>query len=118
MRAIEINPSKNFSLRFAYDYNKRQEMKMIEKGGIVGFSFGFGIKLKKLNKGCQPPKNKILTKLVPEVSLRKKTHGFENLLSFNHEAYRQLANTQTLRLESSLDGIEFNNTVDQLRKFL
>lgn len=44
---IEINPAKSFSLRFSYDYNKRQEMKMIERGGVVGFSFGFGIKIKK-----------------------------------------------------------------------
>jgi hypothetical protein len=60
-------------------------------------------------------KNVILKKLVPEIKVRKKTHGFENLLGFNYEAYRQLTNEQTLRLESSVDGIEYNQIIKILR---
>ena len=60
-------------------------------------------------------KNDILKKLVPEIRVRKKTHGFEHLLAFNFEAYRTLANQQILRLESSLDGIEYNALLRQLR---
>jgi len=60
-------------------------------------------------------KNAILKKLVPDIRVRKKTHGFEKLLGFNFEAYRQLSGEQILRLESSLDGIEYNTVIQQLR---
>jgi hypothetical protein len=42
----ELNPAKSFSLRFAYNYRLRQEMRNIERVGVTGFSFGFGIKIK------------------------------------------------------------------------
>jgi len=60
-------------------------------------------------------KNAILKKLVPEIRVRKKTHGFEKLLAFNFEAYRQLASEQIMRLEPSLDGIEYNTVISMLR---
>ena len=60
-------------------------------------------------------KNDILKRLVPEIRVRKKTHGFENLLGFNFQAYRQLASKQICRLESSLDGIEYFKTINLLR---
>jgi hypothetical protein len=60
-------------------------------------------------------KNAILKRLVPEIRVRKKTHGFEKLLAFNFEAYRTLASEQILRLEPSLDGILYNDVVKQLK---
>jgi len=60
-------------------------------------------------------KNAILKKLIPEIRVRKKTHGFEKLLGFNFESYRQLTSEQILRLESSLDGIEYYHVIDQLK---
>jgi hypothetical protein len=60
-------------------------------------------------------KNVILKNLLPEIKVRKKTHGFEKLLGFNLEAYRKLTNQQVCRLESSLDGIEFNETIRILK---
>ena len=60
-------------------------------------------------------KNNILKKLLPDIRLRKKTHGFEKLLGFNFESYRQLTNEQILRLESSLDGIEYHNIIKMLK---
>jgi len=60
-------------------------------------------------------KNAILKKLVPEVRAKAKTHGFEKLLGFNYEAYRQLTSEQISRLEPSLDGIEYNEIIRQLR---
>lgn len=60
-------------------------------------------------------KNDILKRLVPDIRIRKKTHGFENLLGFNFQAYRQLASKQICRLESSLDGIEYFKTINLLR---
>lgn len=60
-------------------------------------------------------KNTILKRLVPDIRMRKKTHGFEKLLGFNFESYRQLASEQILRLESSLDGIEYKQVIQQLR---
>lgn len=60
-------------------------------------------------------KNEILQSLVPNIRYRKKTHGFENLLGFNFECYRLLTSQQILRLENSLDGIEFNKCIAMLR---
>jgi len=60
-------------------------------------------------------KNKILSTLVPEIKVRKKTHGFEELLAFNFTAYRSLAAKQILRLENNLDGIEYYTIVNFLR---
>lgn len=60
-------------------------------------------------------KNTILKKLVPAINIRQKTHGFERLLGFNFEAYRQLASEQIARLESSIDGIEMNKIIKTLK---
>ena len=60
-------------------------------------------------------KNNILKKLLPDIRIRKKTHGFEKLLGFNFESYRQLAGEQLLRLESSLDGIEYHTIIKMLK---
>lgn len=60
-------------------------------------------------------KNNILKRLVPEINLRKKTHGFEKLVGFNYESYRKLTSDQILRLNPSLDGIEYNTIISQLR---
>ena len=60
-------------------------------------------------------KNTILKKLVPEIRVRKKTHGFERLLGFNFEAYRQLTYEQIMRLESNVDGIEINKAINILK---
>jgi hypothetical protein len=60
-------------------------------------------------------KNAILKQLLPDIRLRKKTHGYEKLLGFNFEAYRSLANEQIMRLESSVDGIEYNTVIKMLK---
>jgi hypothetical protein len=60
-------------------------------------------------------KNAILKRLVPEIRVRKKTHGFERLLGFNFEAYRQLTYEQIMRLESTVDGIEINKAINILK---
>jgi len=60
-------------------------------------------------------KNTILATLYPNIRPKKKTHGFENLLAFNYEAYNSIASHQIKRLESSLDGIEYNQTIKQLK---
>ena len=60
-------------------------------------------------------KNTILKKLVPEIRVRNKTHGFERLLGFNFEAYRQLTYEQIMRLESNVDGIEINKAINILK---
>ncbi len=44
---LEILISKNMHFRTAFDYQKRQEMKLIEKPGASGFSFGVGLYFKK-----------------------------------------------------------------------
>lgn len=60
-------------------------------------------------------KNAILKRLVPDIRVRKKTHGFEKLLGFNFEAYRTISRNQILRLESSIDGIEINSAIASLK---
>ncbi len=43
----EILPSPNFTLRLGYNYHLRQELKLDEKLSTVGFSLGFGLKIKR-----------------------------------------------------------------------
>jgi hypothetical protein len=42
----ELMIGKNFSLRAGYNYGRRQEMKVREKVSTVGFSWGFGFRVK------------------------------------------------------------------------
>lgn len=44
---IELNFIKPVFLRFSYNYQRRQEMKLSSYGGMTGFSWGFGIHLSK-----------------------------------------------------------------------
>ena len=44
---MEIIFGKNFILRGSYNYRRRQEMKIADKTGMVGFSWGFGIRIYK-----------------------------------------------------------------------
>ncbi len=44
---IEILPSDNFTIRAGYNYQRRQELKFEERLSTVGFSLGFGVKIKR-----------------------------------------------------------------------
>lgn len=44
---VEILPSKNFILRVGYNYQLRQELKFDDKASTVGFSTGFGVRIKR-----------------------------------------------------------------------
>jgi hypothetical protein len=46
--AVEILPFKNFAFRLSYNYHKRQELKNIARPGSVGFSWGVGLKIYKI----------------------------------------------------------------------
>jgi len=59
-------------------------------------------------------KNEILQRLFPNILDKVKTHGYEKLMGFNGETYRELYLTHTRRLESSLDGIFIDDLVSQL----
>jgi hypothetical protein len=39
----ELVFSKHFSLRYAYNFQRRAEMKLADRGGVSGMSFGFGL---------------------------------------------------------------------------
>lgn len=41
----EIIPSKNFNLRFGFNFKRRSELAVEEKPGLVGFSWGLGFRL-------------------------------------------------------------------------
>ena len=45
----ELTLTKSFVLRFGYNYRRRQEMKIDSRAGTVGFSWGLGIRIKKLH---------------------------------------------------------------------
>lgn len=45
----EFLPTKNFSLRFGYNYKVRQEMKIDTKLGTTGFSWGLGFRVSKFH---------------------------------------------------------------------
>ena len=44
---VEFIPLDNFYLRLGYNYRRRQEMKIDDRVAMVGFSWGFGIKIKR-----------------------------------------------------------------------
>lgn len=43
----ELLLSKNFNIQFGYNYKKRQDLKVVAKKGAAGFSWGFGMQIKK-----------------------------------------------------------------------
>jgi hypothetical protein len=45
---LEILISKNIHIRTAFDYHRRQELKLSERPGVAGFSFGVGFYFKKI----------------------------------------------------------------------
>jgi hypothetical protein len=45
----ELSPSRNFSLRLGYNYQRRQDMKVATKLSTVGFSWGFGFRVSRFN---------------------------------------------------------------------
>jgi hypothetical protein len=46
---LEIMASKSLHLRIGFDYHRRQEMKLEQRPGIAGFTFGTGIYLKRFS---------------------------------------------------------------------
>lgn len=46
---IEFIPTKNFYVNLGYNYKRRQELKVDNDPGMVGFSYGFGIKVKRFH---------------------------------------------------------------------
>lgn len=42
----ELTPSKNFSIRLGYNYERRKELKVDSKTAMVGFCWGFGFRIK------------------------------------------------------------------------
>ena len=46
---IEFTPLENFYLRAGYNYQRRQELKIASRTAMVGFSWGFGIRISKFN---------------------------------------------------------------------
>jgi hypothetical protein len=46
---VEFLPIDNFYFNFGYNYQRRQELKIPAKAGMAGFSWGFGMKIKKFH---------------------------------------------------------------------
>lgn len=45
---VEFIPLKNFYLRGGYNYQRRNELKIEDRAGMVGFSWGLGIKIERI----------------------------------------------------------------------
>jgi hypothetical protein len=45
----EFIPSKNFSLRFGFNYERRKELEVASKYSTVGICWGFGFRIKQFN---------------------------------------------------------------------
>jgi hypothetical protein len=45
---LEFVPSKNFNILFGYNHQRRKELMIVEKPGLVGFSWGFYIGIKRI----------------------------------------------------------------------
>ena len=45
----EFLPSKNFSIRLGYNFQRRMELKVDEKTSTVGFTWGFGVKVSRFH---------------------------------------------------------------------
>jgi hypothetical protein len=45
----EITIAKVFDIRLGYNYGRRQELKIYERTGLSGFSYGFGVRIKMFN---------------------------------------------------------------------
>jgi hypothetical protein len=46
---LEFSPVKAFTLRFGYNYERRKELHIDAKKGLVGFSYGIGFRVSKFN---------------------------------------------------------------------
>jgi hypothetical protein len=42
---LEFTPGKVFYLNMGYNYKRREELKLADKPGMVGFSWGCGLKI-------------------------------------------------------------------------
>jgi hypothetical protein len=46
---VELMPSEHFTIRAGYNYHLRQQLKLEERLSTVGFSLGFGVKIKRFS---------------------------------------------------------------------
>lgn len=46
---VELLASKSVQLRAGFDYHRRQQLKLVDRPGLAGFSFGVGVKFKKIS---------------------------------------------------------------------
>ena len=46
---VEFTPFKSFYIRGGFNYERRKELEYLDKEGMVGFSFGFGLRINRFN---------------------------------------------------------------------
>jgi len=46
---VELLASKSVQIRAGFDYHRRQQLKLIDRPGLAGFSFGVGMRFKKIS---------------------------------------------------------------------
>jgi hypothetical protein len=45
----EVTIAKVFDIRLGYNYGRRQELKLYNRAGLSGFTYGFGLRIKMFN---------------------------------------------------------------------
>ena len=45
---VEFNPIRGFYLRGGYSFRRRNELKLVDRPAMIGFSWGFGLKIRRL----------------------------------------------------------------------
>lgn len=85
----ELVFSKNFSLRYAYNFQRRAEMKLEDRGGVSGMSFGFGLRVNRFDLAFGMAQyhqvgmsNHVTLTINPSGSFRKKTAPSEKIKEF------------------------------------
>lgn len=108
-----IRFSRKFNIPVTYEffsYTPEAMLYYLDSDDIKNLVYGNNYKLK-----LESSKNAILNKFVPNLRLRTKTHGWEKILPFAHEAEREIMSNQVNRLTDCLDGIEYTECIAQLK---
>ena len=105
--------SKKFNIPITYEffsYTPEAMLYYLDSPGIKNLVYGNNHKLK-----LESSKNAILNEFVPDLRLRTKTHGWEKIIPFAHDAEREIMKQQPWRLTDCIDGIEYVECIAQLK---
>lgn len=97
-----------------FSYTPEAMLYWLDSKGIQTLVNSKNLKLK-----AESSKNQILINELPELSIdyRTKTHGWEKTVPFSHEANRHIVKYLIPRLTNCIDGIKYQDVINQLRGY-